>query len=160
MPDLLALSADLPTVELDAGEIVVREGERTGRVFVLEHGTLAVSRAGVPIAEIAVPGALVGELSALVGDPHAATVIAATPARLRVADDGRAFLESTPAVTLLVATAVARRLQSVVAYLADLKRQYAGAPGLDMVHTVLSQLADGRVVAAEPGSDREPDPLY
>jgi CRP-like cAMP-binding protein len=160
VPDLLTLAADLPAVELEAGEAVVSEGERSGRVYVLEHGTLAVTRSGVAIASIAAPGALVGELSVLVGDPHSATVTATTPARLRVAEDGRAFLESTPAITLLVATEVAKRLQSLVAYLADLKRQYAGAPGLDMVDTVLSQLADGRVVAAEPGSDREPDPLY
>jgi CRP/FNR family transcriptional regulator, cyclic AMP receptor protein len=160
VPDLLDLARDLPVVDLGPGEVLVREGERSGRVYVLAEGILEVTRAGVAIASIATPGALVGELSALVGDAHTATVTTATPSRLRLAKDGRAFLESTPAVTLLVATAVANRLQGMVAYLADLKRQYAGAPGLDMIHGVLSQLTDGRIVTAEPGSDREPDPLY
>ena len=50
MPDLLTLAADLPAVELEAGEAVVSEGERSGRVYVLEHGTLAVTRSGVAIA--------------------------------------------------------------------------------------------------------------
>jgi hypothetical protein len=59
-----------------------------------------------------------------------------------------------------VATEVARRLQSLVAYLADLKIQYAGIPGLDMVSDVLSHLADGQGTAPEPGSEREPNPFY
>jgi len=50
-------------------------------------------------------------------------------------------------------------LQGLVAYLADLKRQYDGAPGLDMVDGVLIRLAQARK-PAQPGSAREPDPLY
>ena len=158
--DLVELAAHLPLLEVEAGGIVVREGERTGSLFVLESGRLAVTRAGVAIAEIAAPGAMVGEIAALLGGDHSATVTAVTASRLRLARDGSAFLRSSPDVTLLVATEVARRLQSLVAYLADLKTQYAGIPGLDMVSDVLNHLADNRGAAAEPGSAREPDPLY
>ncbi len=158
--DLVELTAHLPLLEVEPGGAVVREGERTGSLFVLESGTLAVTRSGVAIADITAPGAMVGEIAALLGGDHSATVTAVTASRLRVARDGNAFLRSSPDVTLLVAAEVARRLQSLVAYLADLKTQYAGIPGLDMVSDVLSHLTDNRGAAAEPGSRREPDPLY
>jgi CRP-like cAMP-binding protein len=158
--DLVELTAHLPVLEVETGEAVVREGSRTGSLFVLESGALAVTRAGVAIADITAPGAMVGEIAALLGGDHSATVTAVTPSRLRVARDGSAFLRSSPDVTLLVAAEVARRLQSLVAYLADLKAQYAGIPGLDMVSDVLTHLADNRGAAIEPGSQREPDPLY
>ena len=160
MTDLVILTTHLPTIEVEAGAAVVREGERTGSVFVLESGALSVTRDGVAIADITAPGALVGEIAALVGGDHTATVTAVTPARLRVAYDGGAFLRSSPTVTLHVAMEVARRLQNLVSYLADLKAQYAGIPGLDMVNDVLSHLADRQAVALQPGSEREPDPLY
>jgi CRP-like cAMP-binding protein len=158
--DLLALTSSLPVLDVDVGDPVVREGERTGAVFVLERGLLHVTRGGVAIAEISAPGALVGEIAVLVGGDHSATVTAAVPSRLRVAADGAGFLRSSPDVTLHVATEVAQRLQLLIAYLADLQRQYAGAPGLAMVHDVLAKLTDRKGAAFEAGSDREPDPLY
>ena len=160
MTDLVELAAHLPIVEVDEGAVVVREGDRTGALFVLESGALSVTRDGVAIAAISAPGALVGEIALLVGGDHSATVAAVVPSRLRVAHDGAAFLASSPMVTLLVATELARRLQTLVMYLADLKAQYAGLPGLDMVSDVLSHLADRRGPAPEPGSEREPDPSY
>jgi CRP/FNR family cyclic AMP-dependent transcriptional regulator len=160
MTDLVMLTTNLPTIEVEAGAAVVREGERTGRLFVLERGALSVTRAGMTIAEITAAGALVGEIAALLGGDHTATVTAVTDTRLRVAHDGAAFLRSSPAVTLQVATEVARRLEGLISYLADLKVQYAGIPGLDMIDDVLSHIAVGQGVAAQPGSEREPNPFY
>jgi CRP/FNR family transcriptional regulator, cyclic AMP receptor protein len=157
---LAELVRDLPVIDLRAGDVLVRERERTSSLFVLDHGALSVTRGGVAIAEIATPGSFVGEIAALVGGDHSATVTATAPSRLWVAQDGAAFLRSSPDIALMVATEVAHRLQGLVAYLADLKRQYEGAPGLDMVDGVLTRLAQQARRSAQPGSVREPDPLY
>jgi CRP-like cAMP-binding protein len=157
---LLEVVRDLPSIELEPGDVVVREGECTGSVFVLDEGALQVTRGGVTIAAIATRGSFVGEVAALVGGDHSATVTATEPSRLWVASDGAAFLRSSPDLALTVATEVAERLQGLVAYLADLKRQYQGVPGLDMVDGVLTRLAQQPRGTAQPGSTREPDPLY
>ena len=58
------------------------------------------------------------------------------------------------------AVGLAERLNFVSTYLADLKDQYGDATGLSMVSEVLSRLAEKQVVAARPGSARDPDPDY
>ena len=46
------LARSLVTVELKAGEIAVREGDEGDRFYIVESGTLEVSRDGAHIAEI------------------------------------------------------------------------------------------------------------
>ena len=73
--------------------------------------------------------------------------------------DGRSST-SDPAVLRLVAEGLARRLEFVSTYLADLKDQYGDAPGLAMVADVLSTLSHHEPPPARPGSARDPDPAY
>jgi len=140
MRELLALSEELPRRDVRAGDVLVREGKRTGALYVLEQGALTVARGGVTIAMISAPGSLVGELAVLVGSAHSATVTATIPSVVRVAEDGEAFLRSSPEVTLLVAKEVAQRLQGLVAYVAELKAQSSEGPGLDVVDELLARL--------------------
>jgi CRP-like cAMP-binding protein len=114
----------------------------------------------VRISTIAVPGAAFGEVAVLMDSDHSATVVAASTARLRYAQDGRAFLLSSPEVLLFLAKGLAARLDLVTRYLADLRNQYAGAPGLDMVSDVLGRLVQRDGPKARPGSARDPDPEY
>ena len=157
---MLALSAHLPEVQLRAGEVVVREGGPSGGIWVLVSGALLVRKGDEPVNTITHPGALVGEMSVLLGTDHGATVEATEPSRLRYADDGHALLTSDPAITKLVAIDLAERLKFVTSYLADLKQQYGDAPGLSMVSDVLGQLAQRTGPAARPGSARDPEPDY
>ena len=154
------LSDHLPEVVLAPGDTLVREGNPNGPVWVLVSGELTVSKGGTEVNTISLPGAVIGEMSLLLGLDHGATVVAATPARLRVAEDGAALLASDPAVMRLVAEGLARRLNFVTTYLADLKEQYGDAPGLSMVSDVLSTLSHHGQTAARPGSARDPDPDY
>ena len=157
---MLSLSAHLPEVDLAAGEAVVTEGGSSGTVWVLVSGGLEVRKGDVPVNTIVHPGALIGEVSVLLGTRHAATVVATEASRLRVADDGHAFLAEDPRITTLVAMGLAERLNFVTTYLADLKDQYGDAPGLSMVSDVLGQLSQRQAPAARPGSARDPDPQY
>jgi CRP/FNR family transcriptional regulator, cyclic AMP receptor protein len=157
--DMLALSAHLPEVELDSGESVVREGGAGGAIWVLVSGALQVRKGDISVNTITRPGAIIGEVSVLLGTDHGATVEATEPTRLRVAADGDALL-GDPEVTRLVAVGLAERLNVATSYLADLKVQYGDAPGLSMVSEVLARLVVQQVAPAQPGSARDPDPDY
>ncbi|HVT41851.1 MAG TPA: cyclic nucleotide-binding domain-containing protein [Acidimicrobiales bacterium] len=159
MSDLLALCRDLPVVDVGPGTILIREGDASGAVWILEQGALEVRKGTTPVNTIDQPGAIVGEMSALLGVPSGATVEAVTPSRLRRAPDGVAFLRD-PAVLRLVAVSLAERLNFMTAYLADLKEQYVDAPGLSMVGTVLTRLSQQQHSPIQAGSARDPDPEY
>jgi CRP/FNR family cyclic AMP-dependent transcriptional regulator len=157
---MLSLSAGLPVVEVGPGDVLIEEGGHSGSVWVLESGALEVRKADVPVNTIVHPGALVGEVSVLLGSRNAASVVALQHTRLRHAEDGRAFLATDPEIIRLIAVGLAERLNFVTTYLADLKVQYGDAPGLSMVSDVLSELAQRQGPPARPGSARDPDPQY
>ena len=158
--DMLSLSAHLPLVTFTAGQAVVSEGGTSGGIWVLVSGALQVIKGDVPVNAISQPGALVGEVSVLLGRPNGATVIATVPSVMRHATDGQALLDSHPAITRLVAVTLAERLNFVTTYLADLKHQYADAPGLAMVQDVLAQLSQRQSAPVRSGSVRDPQPDY
>ncbi len=160
MTDMLSLSAHLPEIELAPGDTVVREGGPAGGLWVLVSGALQVRKGGVLVNTVTRPGALVGEISVLLGSVVSATVEATEHSVMRYAADGHALLSSDPAITRLVAVGLAERLNFLTTYLVDLKHQYGDAPGLAMVSDVLSQLAQRQAPLARPGSARDPDPDY
>ena len=139
---------------------MVREGVAAGGIWVLVSGDLRVLKGDSVVNTISRPGALVGEVSVLLDTVSSATVEATQPSVLRYAADGRALLNSDPAITMLVAMGLAERLNFVTTYLADLKHQYGDAPGLTMVSDVLARLSQRQGPAARPGSARDPDPEY
>ncbi len=160
MRELLALSEGLPLREVEPGEVLVREGERSGVLFVLERGALTVARAGVTVAVISAPGSLVGEVAVLVGGDHSATVTATIPSAVRVAEDGEAFLRSSPEVLLVVAREVAQRLQGLVGYVVELKIQQSDGPGLEVMDEILARLSVWQTDTVNQPSEPEPDPQH
>ena len=146
-------------MEVEPGAVVVREGDDGGRIWILEHGALLVRKGGTPVNTIDQPGAIIGEVSVLLGIPSGATVEAMEPSRLRYASGGAAFLDNLD-VLRLIAVGLAERLNYVTAYLADLKQQYGDAPGLLMVDAVLSRLAQRQNTPVRGGSARDPHPEY
>lgn len=160
MQDMLALTAALPEVRLAPGEALVREGGRGGGLWILVSGALRVRKGETAVNTVSAPGAVIGEMSLLLGRPYSATVEALESSVLRHAADGHALLAADPAITRLVAVGLAERLDFVTTYLADLQHQYGDAPGLTMVGDVLNQLALRKVPAARPGSARDPEPDY
>jgi CRP-like cAMP-binding protein len=157
--DLFALCEDLPAVEVDAEAVVVREGEDGGGIWILERGALQVRKGNTPVNTIDQPGAIIGEVSVLLGTPSGASVQAIAPSRLRYAADGASFMEN-PEVLRLIAAGLAERLNYVTTYLADLKQQYGDAPGLSMVDSVLNRLAQRQSTPVRGGSARDPEPEY
>lgn len=160
MNDMLTLTKDLPEVTFAAGEVVLREGDSAGAIWVLVSGSLSVVKGGIVVNLITQPGAVVGEVSVLLDTAYGATVEATEPVVMRQAADGRALLASSPAVTTLVAMGLAERLNFITTYLVDLRHQYGDAPGLSMIPDVLRELSQRQRPLAKVGSARDPDPEY
>lgn len=145
--------------ELPAGTVLLKQGTRSGKLYILLEGTVEVKRDDTLVAAINEPGALFGEMSALLDIDHTANVIAATPVTVYRFTDAKRFLQSDPEVSLTVARKLAQRLNTVTTYLVDLKRQYANHSNhLGMVSEVLASLVYQQTEPFNPGSDRDPGP--
>lgn len=145
--------------ELPAGTVLLKQGTRSGKLYILLEGTVEVKRDDTLVAAINEPGALFGEMSALLDIDHTANVIAATPVTVYRFTDAKRFLQSDPEVSLTVARKLAQRLNTVTTYLVDLKRQYATHSNhLGMVSEVLASLVYQQTEPFNPGSDRDPGP--
>jgi CRP/FNR family transcriptional regulator, cyclic AMP receptor protein len=158
--EMLEWSVGLPEVSYAPGAVLIREGEAHGRLFVLVDGAVEITRAGTRITVVDIPGAVFGEMSALLGSAATATVRALRDTRLRRSDDPQGFLVSQPAVARAVAAMLARRLDTINGYLVDLRQQYEDRDNLGMVDTVLESLRHHQAPACEPGSEREQDAPY
>ncbi len=140
MSIILNALRDYPVREFSPGETVLAQGERTGLLFVLVAGSVEVIKDGAMVAAASEPGAIFGDLSALLNGPHTATVRAVTLSSFHVVTDPRALLEQNPAVCLHLCELLARRLDALNTYLVDVKNQFAGNDHLGMVDDVLDTL--------------------
>jgi CRP-like cAMP-binding protein len=141
--------AALPLKSFGAGETVFGEGSRTGQLFVLERGAVSVVKAGFEIARVADRGAIFGELSALLDQPHTADVRTLEPSRFRVAD-AATLLTRDSAALLYVATILAQRVDAANRALLELKSEVdAGEPpgvidgAIVRIQGLLSAIGDG-----------------
>jgi len=120
--------AALPLARYGAGETVFTEGTSTGRLLILKSGAVSIVKGGIEIATVAEPGAVFGELSALLDQPHGADVLAVDASEFHVAD-AAALLGEDPVALLYVTMVLARRLHVANQALVELKDQIeAGDP--------------------------------
>jgi CRP/FNR family cyclic AMP-dependent transcriptional regulator len=146
-------------VDLPAGAVLLSEGVRSGRLYVLSDGVVEVVRGDTRVAVVSEPGSFFGEMSVLLDVPHTATVRALSPATVYAFDDAEEFLRSDPEIALVVARLLAQRLNAATTYLVDLRHQYAGQGNhLGMVSEVLASLLHQSDSDFKPGSDRHPTP--
>ena len=144
---------------VSAGTLIIHEGGTTGHLYVLIEGRLEVVKGDTVVAIITEPGAVLGEMSVLLDQPHTATVRAASESVIYEIDDAASFLRAQPAVAILIARMLAQRLNVANTYLADLKRQYGGHGNhLAMVGDLLQSMINLPPTQVSPGSDRQSDP--
>ena len=77
--------ATLPLAIYQPGETVVAAGTKTGRLLILGKGAVTIEKAGTVIAKVTEPGAIFGEISALLNQPHTADVRTLELSEFRVA---------------------------------------------------------------------------
>jgi CRP/FNR family transcriptional regulator, cyclic AMP receptor protein len=140
MSSILELIHSDDVRRFSAGEVIFEQGERTDLLWFLVEGAVEVVKDGVRIAAECQPGAVFGELSALLGGSHRATVRALQPSVFHVVKNPRAFLESSPLVCLHVCELVARRLVQLNQYLVDVRQQFQGNEQFGMIDEVLETL--------------------
>jgi protein lysine acetyltransferase len=76
--EVAALELSLEPVRVDAGTVVMRQGEAGSSFLLIVEGQATVSRDGADVGTVG-PGSIVGELALLHAGPRTATVTAATP---------------------------------------------------------------------------------
>jgi CRP/FNR family transcriptional regulator, cyclic AMP receptor protein len=89
IPDKAAFQnslANLPLVTYQPGETIIADGSRTDRLLILRKGTVAIVKDDTEIANVAEPGAVFGELSILLDQPHTADVRALEASQFHIAN--------------------------------------------------------------------------
>ena len=93
------------------GEYIIKEGEVGKGFYILEEGTLEVSRQGKVISHINQEGAMFGELSELLMSKRDASIIAKSEAKVRFFEVGlEDFVEKNPKFAVKIIRNLGRRL--------------------------------------------------
>ena len=155
---VLAYCDGFPLDRFKPGDVLIPEGPGLDRMYVLAVGEVEVLRGDTQVADIAIPGAIFGEIAALLGGPHTATVRAVTDVTAFRIETSRSTLMDHTELSFHVSTVLARRLTDATIYLADLKRQFADrADHFGMVDQVLDTLVQRQRPAVTAGSDLKSD---
>ncbi len=162
MSSILELLTDFEVRRFNTGQTVIKEGERTGLLYFLIEGAVEVRKEDVLLFATSEPGTVFGELSTLLGGNHLATVSAVKPCAFYIVANPRAFLASSPALCFCVCETLATRLNAMLEYLRDIKRQYEDHDHIGMVDQVLETLMHRKPRARMRPSDstiRQGQPL-
>jgi CRP-like cAMP-binding protein len=128
-----------------AGHELIKQGGRTGSLFVLKTGEMEVLRDGGFVSSVNRAGAIFGEMSVLLNQPHSASVRAVTDVEVYVIADALKVLESHPAWTLQIARLLAQRVNATTALLMDSQRESGEKERLVLPQNVFAQWADPQV---------------
>jgi CRP/FNR family cyclic AMP-dependent transcriptional regulator len=107
-------------VTLDAGAVIVDQGQTGREAFVIISGSATVKRNGKKVATLGA-GSVVGELSLLDHGPRTATVVADTECTMLVISQRQflAVIDASPAISHKLLATLAGRIR-------ELDRQYFG----------------------------------
>jgi CRP/FNR family transcriptional regulator, cyclic AMP receptor protein len=144
--------AALPLESFEPGEPIFTEGTKTGRLLILKSGAVKIMKGDVEFAQVSEPGAVFGELSALLDAPHSADVVTVEASEFHVAD--AQTLLKDPVALLYVTVVLARRIDAANQGLLQLKTMLdAGEPAglidatLDKIEGLLSAVGTGFIRA-------------
>ena len=101
---------------------MIVEGSKTDRLLILKKGSVAIVKDDTEIAKVAEPGAVFGELTVLLNQPHTADVRALETSQFHIAN-ATTLLAQNPIAALHVATVLAHRLDGANQALIQLKNQ-------------------------------------
>ena len=136
----------LPVTTYHAGETVMSDGSKTGRLLILKSGEVAVIKNSSVLARVDQGGAVFGELAALLDQPHGADVRALQDSDFHVADV--TLLEKDPVALLAVARNLARKFALVNESLVALKNEIQIAPSPSAVRNVIAKM-ETRMMATQ-----------
>ncbi len=156
MRELLDYCKSLPEVSVEPGEVLLAEGTKSGLIFILIEGEVDILKKDFRIGKLDQPGSLIGEISALLDIPHIASVVAKSSSRLYKIENQSDFLKSNTEFTYPLAVLLAKKLNTITNYLADIREQYNDrGDHLGMVDQILEELINQQDEEQQPGSDRD-----
>jgi len=129
----------LPLVTYQPGETVIIEGSTTDRLLILKKGNVAIVKEDTEIAKVAEPGAVFGELSVLLNQPHTADVRAVETSQFHIATATTLF-EQNPMAVHYVATVLAHRLDAANHAVIQLKNQLQTGEAYSIVAKTVSRM--------------------
>jgi CRP-like cAMP-binding protein len=132
--------AVLPLVTYHAGETVLTAGSKSGRLLILKKGAVAILKDSIEIAKVEGPGAVLGEISALLDKPHTADVRALEDSQFHVAD--ASLLGKDSIVVLHVARILARRLVAADEGLVELKKHLQSGQSPSVLSKALNKIGE------------------
>ena len=101
---------NLPTVEFKAGDIIIEEGVKSSKIFILQSGEVRITAKGEEICTIDVKGAVFGETSVLLNHETSAKVEAVGNSSFLLIDDAENYLKSQPELIFNIAMILAGRI--------------------------------------------------
>ena len=128
-----------------AGHVLIRQGDKTGRLFILKSGEVEVERDGVFVNAATRPGVIFGEMSLLLDTAHSATVRAVSEIEVFVIEDALAVLEANPNWTLQIARLLAQRVNATTGRLAASQGEGGDTEHLVLPQNVLASWGDPQV---------------
>jgi CRP/FNR family transcriptional regulator, cyclic AMP receptor protein len=131
--------AALPLATFRPNETVLSAGSKTGRLLILKEGAVVIVEDGIEIAKVTEPGAVFGEVSALLDTPHTADVRALESSQFYVAD---ANLLQDKAALRHVAAILARRLVDANEAFIELKRYLEVGKPRDVVNKAVEKIQE------------------
>lgn len=155
MADILESLEGRDVQRFEAGRVLIRQGDRTGRLFFLIEGSVEVFKDDVRVASTSQSGVVFGEMAAILGVEHTATVKTAAPSTFYVVENSDEFLKTSPEMSHYLCSLLARRLDSVNSYLVEVKHRSDGNEHLDTVIGALEALLHAQPARARSG--KRPD---
>ena len=157
MGSVLDYCKGLSSTTLNDGEVLLQEGHKTNKFFVLIKGECEVLRGDFQINKVSEPGSIFGEMSILLDIPHMATVKSIGKSELYEVSNALDFLQSNNEITFYLAKGLAKRLNGVTSYLMDIKNQFRGK---DDHYSIMDEVLESLVYNQddediELGSDRD-----
>ncbi|MBI3735224.1 cyclic nucleotide-binding domain-containing protein [Candidatus Sumerlaeota bacterium] len=157
MSNLPPAVEQLPLRRVSRGETLIEEGKTQAELYFLVSGAVEIVKGGVQIVRVTDPGAVFGEMSILLKQPHSAEVRALEDSEFRVAARPEEILRDSPELALYIAEILARRLDALNRYLVDVKTQFKErADHLGMLDEILDALMNKHPRKIERRAVREP----
>ena len=104
-------------------KVLLKEGDKKSIFYVLLDGKIEISKGGVNVATVTNRGALIGEMAAILDVAHTATCRSVGDVKAYAFLIDQNFLKDNPAMLLLIARDLAKKLLKLTVSLVEQKSQ-------------------------------------
>ncbi len=111
----------LPQAEFKSGEKVIEEGAQGRNIYILQSGSVSVTRSGQEICKLDNRGAIFGEVSILTGSATIAQVTATSDCVFLVIENAVESLQREPELAFHISRVLAQRLAQTTGLMIEMR---------------------------------------